>query len=372
MPRHLVVCCDGTWSNADQKTVDGRPRPTNVTKIAKALADSNSDGRQQIPYYGAGVGSIPRERLRGGIFGFGLSREIRRAYQFLVETYEPGDQLYFFGYSRGAYMARSTVGFVRNAGILRPQHMSQLDQAYTLYRNRDEKTRPSAIASALFRRTYSYPHSTRVRFVGVWDTVGSLGIPFSNVPFVKLINQRWSFHNTEINAHVDAAFQALAIDEKRPPFEPTLWCKQPDTPETQRLEQVWFPGVHGNVGGGGADDALSDIALQWIVERAEEYGLVFDKPALALSGNPAGRRGESWRGWYRTLFPTPNIRTIAHKDRKGLGFESAASTAVELLKTDRHYKPQNLIEYCRDPSHRVMQVSLGHDPACDHGDHDEL
>src|SRR5512144_3088575 len=152
MPKRLVVACDGTWSTADQRTVDGRPSPTNVTRVAEAIADKDNNGNAQIPYYGAGVGSIPGERLRGGIFGWGLSREIKRAYQFLVETYEPGDELYFFGYSRGAYMARSTVGFVRNAGILRPRHISRLDEACDLYRNRDDKTRPTAVASQLFRR----------------------------------------------------------------------------------------------------------------------------------------------------------------------------------------------------------------------------
>jgi uncharacterized protein (DUF2235 family) len=327
-----------------------------VTRVAEAIADKDNNGNAQIPYYGAGVGSIPGERLRGGIFGSGLSREIKRAYQFLVETYEPGDKLYFFGYSRGAYMARSTVGFVRNAGILRPRHISRLDEAYELYRNRDDKTRPTAVASRLFRRSYSYPESTRVRFIGVWDTVGSLGIPFSNVPLVSLINKRWAFHDTELNSHVDAAFQALAIDEKRPPFEPTVWCRQPDAPPAQRLEQVWFPGVHSNVGGGGADTALSDITLQWIVERAESCGLVFDRKALALAGNSRGRRSESWTRWYRVLFPKPHIRTIAAPERKGFGAETAASTAVELLKTDSTYKPSNLIAYCRDPTHRITQV----------------
>src|SRR5512144_2292838 len=96
MPKRLVVACDGTWSTADQRTVDGRPSPTNVTRVAEAIADKDNNGNAQIPYYGAGVGSIPGERLRGGIFGWGLSREIKRAYQFLVVTYEPGDELYFF------------------------------------------------------------------------------------------------------------------------------------------------------------------------------------------------------------------------------------------------------------------------------------
>src|SRR5512144_414625 len=165
MPKRLVVAFDGTWSTADQRMIDGRPSPTNVTRVAEAIADKDNNGNAQIPYYGPGVGSIPGERLRGGIFGWGLSREIKRAYQFLVETYEPGDELYFFGYSRGAYMARSTVGFVRNSGILRPRHISGLDEAYDLYRNRDDKTRPTAVASQLFRRSYSYPESTRVRFM---------------------------------------------------------------------------------------------------------------------------------------------------------------------------------------------------------------
>jgi len=171
-----------------------------------------------------------------------------------MHNFEPDDELFFFGFSRGAYTARSTVGFVRNAGILRLENADRIDEAYALYR--DRATHPRDIESQLFRRSFS--RETRIRFIGVWDTVGALGIPWSGMPGIELINRRWQFHDTDLSTTVDAAFQALAIDEKRPPFEPAIWSQQPDA-VGQRLEQVWFAGVHCDVGGGYPDSTLADM-----------------------------------------------------------------------------------------------------------------
>ena len=138
MPKSLILCCDGTWNTPDQKC------PTNVTKIALALADTGEGGHEQRTFYHRGVGSTPGERLTGGAFGYGLSRDVRDVYQFLVQNYEPGDRLYFFGFSRGAFTARSTAGFVRNCGILRATESQRIDEAYTLYRSRRRKAQPGA------------------------------------------------------------------------------------------------------------------------------------------------------------------------------------------------------------------------------------
>ncbi len=173
---------------------------------------------------------------------------------------------------------RSTVGFVRNCGILRREHAGRVDEAYAFYRSRRSRTHPQSIEAQLFRRSYSY--ETRIRFIGVWDTVGALGIPFSRLRLVNLLNRRWQFHDTDLSTTVDAAFQALAIDEKRGPFRPTIW-KQQANADGQRLEQVWFAGVHSDIGGGYPDPALAEIALCWMVDRASACGLVFDTDAFA-------------------------------------------------------------------------------------------
>lgn len=265
MSKRLIVCCDGTWNTADAAA------PTNVTKVALGVAAQGGDGVEQRVFYHPGVGTRRWERLRGGVFGFGLSRNIRDTYRFLVQNFDPGDQLYFLGFSRGAFTARSTAGLVRNCGILRRENAARVDEAYQLYRNRSDTTHPSSVAARLFRRTYS--HEPPIRFIGVWDTVGALGIPVTGSPLVDLINRRERFHDTDLSNSVAAAFQALAIDEQRNSFRPTLWRAQPGAPRSQIVEQVWFAGVHSDVGGGYPEHGLSDIALLWLVDRARSCGL---------------------------------------------------------------------------------------------------
>jgi uncharacterized protein (DUF2235 family) len=219
--KRLVICCDGTWNTPDQSD-GGRPALTNVAKVALSVSSSSEANVEQRVYYQHGVGVSRWEHIRGGAFGFGLSRNVREAYRFIVENYEPGDELFFFGFSRGAFTARSTVGLIRNAGILRRENTARIDEAYSLYR--DRAVHPNDLESQLFRRTYSF--ETRIRFIGVWDTVGALGIPLSGVRGLKAITSRWEFHDTALSSIVDAAYQALAIDERRGPFEPAIWEPQ--------------------------------------------------------------------------------------------------------------------------------------------------
>ena len=218
--KRLVVCCDGTWNRPDH--IDqGVAAPTNVAKVALALADEDDAGNPQLLHYQAGVGTRRWEHLVGGGFGVGLSRNVQECYRFVVDNYEPGDELYFFGFSRGAFTARSTVGLVRNAGILRPEHRDRIEQAYALYRDPRRDTEPNGIAAQLFRRSYSYDE-VYVQFVGVWDTVGALGIPIDGFR-PPLLSRLWSFHDTKLSRYVRNAFHAVAIDERRGPFKPTLW-----------------------------------------------------------------------------------------------------------------------------------------------------
>lgn len=358
MPKRLVVCCDGTWNVPDQ-IHDGKACPTNVTKVAVAVARQDSGGTPQVVYYHPGVGTRRWERLRGGAFGFGLSRDVQAAYRFLVDNYEEDDELFFFGFSRGAFTARSTAGLVRNAGILRREHADRLGEAYDLYR--DRATHPRDLASRLFRRSYSY--EPKIRFIGVWDTVGALGIPLSGVPVVELINRRWSFHDTELSSIVQGAFHAVAVDERRRPFRPTVWTGAPA--EEQRVEQVWFAGVHSDVGGGYPEAGLSDISLLWMVDRARQYGLAFEEDAFTPEGGwgaadshlPAiapdlrGDLHDSMKGIYRSLGPA--VRDIGAKaGAPGEGgtwktgiCQSAAESAVLRRHQDPDYPAPNLAEY---------------------------
>ena len=185
--------------------------------------------------------------MRGGAFGVGLSRNVRECYRFLVENYEPGDELFFFGFSRGAFTARSPAGMVRNSGILRREHANRLDDAFALYRSRDDARAPRGTKATLFRRSFS--HEPRIHFIGVWDTVGALGIPVIGLGLAALVNRRWGFHDTALSRTVDLAYHALAIDEERGPFVPAMWHQQA-RPASRPSSRSGSPGAHSDVGGG--------------------------------------------------------------------------------------------------------------------------
>jgi uncharacterized protein (DUF2235 family) len=332
VPKRLVVCCDGTWNRPDQLD-GGVPAPTNVAKIALAVAREDGQGTAQLLHYQPGVGTRRLERLRGGAFGLGLSRNVRECYRFLVETYEPGDELYFFGFSRGAFTARSTVGLVRNCGILRAEQSERIKDAYRLYRNRDDRTKPNGIEAQMFRRMRSHPE-TRIHFVGVWDTVGALGIPIDGIR-LPVLTKRWRFHDTTLSSHVRFAYHALAIDERRGPFKPTLWQQQAHATD-QTLEQVWFGGVHCDVGGGYADRSLAEIPLLWMVDRARAAGLVFEPDRFAPDA--LGVMHDSLKGFYRLLrrYPRPLVA-----DRGAV-----ASSAVRRHREARSgYDPPALLDH---------------------------
>ncbi len=352
MAKRLVMCCDGTWNTPDEAR-GGATAPTNVTKLALAVAPLDSAGGEQRVFYhrGVGTGASRWDHVVGGTFGLGLSRNVRDAYRVISENFEPGDEVFLFGFSRGAFTARSTAGFIRNSGILRPEHADRLDEAYALYRSRS--AHPRGIEARLFRRSYSF--ETRIRCIGVWDTVGALGIPVTGLPLAGIVNRRSAFHDTTLSTTVDAAFQALAIDERRGPFAPAIWTQQPEA-VNQQLEQVWFAGVHCDVGGGYLDPSLPEITLLWMVERARASGLEFEAGAFGrmtaesapdgrmtgecVAPNALGQIHDSCRGFYKL---------VPKYDRQlGLtagGHEYVASSAVERHRELPGYAPAGLVEY---------------------------
>jgi uncharacterized protein (DUF2235 family) len=314
--KRLVVCTDGTWNDP----VNGRA--TNVLKLARAVKRFDAKGVPQVVYYhpGVGTGTDFVDRLLGGATGFGISRNIRDAYGFLVLNYEPGDEIFLFGFSRGAYTARSLAGLIRNSGILRPECGHLFGDAYEIYRSRAESDRPNAPEAVEFREKNSH-RETRIKFVGVWDTVGALGIPLgigrSVLKLLGALRGRpylYEFHNVELSSFVDHAYHALAIDEKREPFRPTLWSVSPETPRapTQSFEQVWFPGVHCDVGGGEKLAGLSDLALEWMSARARRHGLELDLEVLCPPFCPRsdGHPGSSQTWLYRALAVARKVNAL--------------------------------------------------------------
>ena len=335
--KRLIVCCDGTWNRADQAQ-NGTLCPTNVVKLAYRIAKRDSNGVSQIIFYDQGVGTGNAvDRFTGGAFGKGLQDNIFDAYRFLIANYEPGDEVFLFGFSRGAFTARSIAGMIRKCGILERSHVGLYLEALLLYQ--DNRVHPDDAEASGFRSQHSCcaNESIPIQCIGVWDTVGSLGIPLRGLR--GFTRKDYQFHDTELSGTVKYAFHGLAIDEHRAPFEPTLWLEKPK--EGQIVSQTWFPGVHSDVGGGYAESDLSDVALQWMMDNAQWAGLAFDPKVISarpLSGKPAGTIHESKKGMYRV---TKGIhRSI------GLGpSQTVHPSAIARWDSVSSYRPANLRDY---------------------------
>ena len=285
--KRIITCSDGTW-NRPNVTEEGVAIRTNVQKIFAAINKIDKSGGKniyQLKYYDEGVGAKGNmlKRFFNGATGKGIDDNILNAYKFIIWNYDPGDELYIFGFSRGAYTARSLAGLIRNCGILKDNNLDLINEAYSIYRNRTSPDyAPEGIVAKKFREQYAYPfdkNNFRIKLVGVWDTVGSLGIPLAWFQFYN--KMKYAFYDTKLSSMIEYAYHALAVDEKRGNFKPTLWEESdnkivPGDHIQQTVEQRWFAGVHSNIGGGYADEGLSDITLSWMITKAKALGLSFD------------------------------------------------------------------------------------------------
>ncbi|MFM9909147.1 MAG: DUF2235 domain-containing protein [Chitinophagaceae bacterium] len=336
--KRIIICCDGTW-NKPGNTDRGIPVKTNVLKLYEALSSVGQDGISQVKYYGQGVGTkySLSDIFFGGITGSGIDRHIQDAYKFIMWNFEPGDDIYLFGFSRGAYTARSLIGLVRNCGIMLPQYLHLVDEAYSLYRDRNSITHPDSDLMVAFKKRYS--QITRIKFIGVWDTVGSLGIP---VKMLMWFNKEHQFHDVKLSSDVDYAYHAVALDEKRALFQPTLWELSHSVRREkvkQEIEQVWFPGTHSNVGGGYADAGLSDISLDWMIQKAQATNLAFKESYLRenIKPNPRAELRNSISGVFSLL--SKRIREI-NKPIIGISEEDDTGVVTEynVIRNERiHY-----------------------------------
>ncbi len=313
--KRLLCFFDGTWN-----VPNGRGDVTNIVKLARVALGIAPDGIAQVARYVEGIGTDPddgeyRAFLEGAI-GIGVDRRILDGYRFLAERYAPGDEIYLFGFSRGAFQARSLAGLINFVGLLAPDALHETSAAWSCYQERD--VGPD-LATRDRLRKLAHP-GVRITCLGVWDTVGNLGIPLIGK---HRWNRHFAFHDTELSPLVEVGLQALAIDEPRGPFSPSLWTRREDTPppEGQHIEQVWFPGSHANVGGGFPDSTVSDIALLWMAERAmATTGVAFDLPRLRTmtAPDPLGETvAPTSDGIYRASRLMPFIRLIG-QDLSGI------------------------------------------------------
>ena len=329
--RNIVLCFDGTWNREDGE------RATNVVRTSRAVAPSTDAGVEQLRYYDRGVGTGRFDRIRGGVVGLGLARNVEQAYVWLSARYRPGDRLFLFGYSRGAYTARSLAGLIGLCGIADPEKCSASGrqvsdvalEGMSIYRLASGPAREDSAAHYVEDWSRSSTgggpgrnrESCEVQFVGVWDTVGSLGVPLSGLKWIAARLHR--FHDVRFGEHIRHACHAVAIDERRRPFAPALWLNGLDAAE--RVEQVWFPGVHADVGGGGLATGLSDGALLWMWSKAWAAGLAFRPASVeAVKPDPLAFLGDSLSLAYRLWGPYD--RPVGA--RNGRGEPTAAGEAL--------------------------------------------
>jgi uncharacterized protein (DUF2235 family) len=294
--KRIAIFADGTWNSPE------KGGETNVLFLARGIKPSY-EGAEQVSFYDWGVGT-DRKAIMGGVSGVGIDKNIMDCYRFIVHNYCDGDKLFLFGFSRGAYTVRSLAGFIRNCGIIRRRHALQIPNAYKLYRKRTRASGPNAPAAVQFREKHAWADISPIEFVGAWDTVGSLGIP---VPFWGSLGEKeFLFHDTEPSKIVEHARHAVSIDESREDFIPTLWDPKPEVD----IKQVWFCGVHSNVGGSYEDRGLSDHALKWMIDEAAKFKLGFEEHTMGnFNPDHSGKLYNSRKGIY--MARGKSVRAIA-------------------------------------------------------------
>jgi uncharacterized protein (DUF2235 family) len=318
--KRLVVCCDGTWNDADAGA-----GYTNVSRLAWAIQPIDPrDGTVQVVFYQSGVGTEGDivDKIKGAGIGLGLSHNVRDAYTFICNNYFEGDEIFLFGFSRGAYTARSVAGLIGYGGLVGKRDLDRFFELWDSYRTKNGG------ALANFKDRFS---NVIIKCIGVWDTVGSVGIP-GNVD--KVFRDYYAFHNTELGAGVDFAFHALALDERRKDFVPTLWTQKPEgKARGQVLKQVWFAGVHSDVGGGYPVHGSSDVALAWMASEVEPFlGIDFAylKARRDVSSKwSLGMLHESFEKLW--IARGEQRRTPLDRNRKG-SFESIHPSVAERIK----------------------------------------
>ena len=329
---NIVICADGTWNRPEEDLE--KDHATNVLKVARSIKPIAGNLKQHV-FYDWGLGSY-HSSVSAGIAGKGIHKNIVDGYRYIVQNYSPGDNIYLFGFSRGAYTVRALFGLINNCGIIKRTDAKLIQTAWSYYKKAGKNYSPNGEASIVFRKKYSHPKRD-VHFVGVWDTVGSLGIPFS---LLGLFDSKDEFYDTKMGSNVSFARHAIAIDEKRVDFAPTLWMPKPGVD----LKQVWFSGVHSDIGGSYAPDKktktlASDTPLRWMIKEAKKAGLKFEKHITdQLNESPTSPLHKSRRHIFR-------LKKVLHRPMIDQRFPSKIHQSVkDRYHKDSSYRPKILEE----------------------------
>lgn len=371
--KRIAIFIDGTWNRPDAEF------PTNVLKLSRCV--HHYDRKTNVPQYviySAGVGSgegstwaaRKLDRWFGGGFGWGSLSIMEDVYRRLVYAYEPGDEIYVFGFSRGAFAARSLVGLIRCCGIAPRRHLGRIPEAVARYVDRSGATHPEDPSSYEFREDFAPLTATSdkefkwrrdrgdteairlfIDYVGVWDTVSALGLP-KFVPLAGRLNDKYKFHDAELTSSVLSARHAISLDERRSTFPAHPWSNletlnmrtaEEGTPGNQRpYLQQWFPGNHGSVGGGGRRIGLSSISLHWIAKGATDAGLSlswedFDRQAWRFSVL------EKLDNKFKQVGFLNRLLELSTRDRQGpTEIDQLSLAALDRFQLDEDYRPKSL------------------------------
>jgi T6SS, Phospholipase effector Tle1-like, catalytic domain len=296
MAKNIALFFDGTWQAAadypggkatariaqmprlarrwiDRSRREKRKADTNVAKLHRYVEHAAKSDQESKYFKGIGTQLGKVRKYAYGITGYGLTRNVEAGYRFIVDHYEPGDRIYLFGFSRGAFTARTLAGMCGFLGILEEKERDLIPEMLKRYMH-PSRAWPLDLRDLLRSLPDAHNEDRRplqIHFLGVWDTVAALGVPPHSAPRLKRIIRHWTErHAGALPAHITHARHALALHELRGDYEPALWT---DFKPTQSLKQCWFAGNHSDVGGGYPETVLSDHALKWMAEEAIARGL---------------------------------------------------------------------------------------------------
>ena len=368
--KRLAVFLDGTWNVVGDNT--------NVWRLKSLCAPSDSSGTEQLSYYEKGVNGF-----LGGAFGKGLDGNITDSYQWLINNYEVEDDIFIFGFSRGAYTARSLAGFVAKCGLLKAGAPLGVKQLYERYRRPNERTiwalldaqQNGTIGEITLEEQWmlKYSMAIHIKLVGVWDTVGELGIPLFSFPGIS--RSTLGFLTTGLRRPIDFGFHALAVDEHRQVYSPTLWTVKalnhpdpdaaPPRPITS-VEQRWFVGAHANVGGGYESDLLPQIPLRWLMKKASLHGLAFRNDVDLDGDELKAPITDSYRTFMYGIyhwFSRPYYRPLAESPKVAKdGTEKTVNETIDASvfarwNNDRNYRPPNLVEWANRQQVNIEKIN---------------
>src|SRR4051812_19012917 len=397
--KNLILLLDGTWNDPDYGAAD-----TNIVRLRELISQvmhkqtsapaspaagvqaGDVQGRRNVVFYQRGVGTDALNKIRVGAFGAGLNQNVRNAYRFICANYFLNDNIFIFGFSRGAFTARSLAGYVAAAGILKPERCTPANESRAWYYYRDRPAeRMSGIAYQFKDDIYPYTESP-ITCLGIFDTVGALGAPLRR--FSKFNRRLYEFHDVYLSSVSKVNLHAVAIDEHRWPFEATLWRRSKFVPLSNITEQVWFSGCHTDIGGGGVEDSerkheLDDIPLDWMLRRLASLDETKDifpvKPGElnsieVVKASQTEARGGVYYAYpfaYRSIgnvkLPRLFRQTTVGYDRHNLPqSECIHRSAIDRIGHRIHlggetvtYRPDNLMAYlkaCRDGKATRMPI----------------